>query len=42
MAEYFVLGVRLSDADKDNLLMAILADIAALQAEFESLLDKNC
>lgn len=41
MAEHFVLGVRLSDADKDNLLMTILADIAALQAEFESLLHEN-
>lgn len=42
MAEHFVLGVRLGDVGKDNLLMARLANIAALQAEFESLLDKNC
>ncbi|MBD2245291.1 hypothetical protein [Nostoc sp. FACHB-888] len=33
--------VRLSDAGKDNLLVARLADITALQAEFESLLDKE-
>ncbi|QMS89711.1 hypothetical protein HUN01_19775 [Nostoc edaphicum CCNP1411] len=31
----------LSDAGKDNLLVARLADITALQAEFESLLDKE-
>ncbi|MHC5937773.1 hypothetical protein [Nostoc sp.] len=33
--------VRLSDAGKDNLLVTRLADITALQAEFESLLDKE-
>ncbi|MBC1220615.1 hypothetical protein GNF10_10620 [Nostoc sp. UCD121] len=33
--------VRLSNAGKDNLLVARLADINALQAEFESLLDKK-
>ncbi|MBE9035583.1 hypothetical protein [aff. Roholtiella sp. LEGE 12411] len=32
---------RLSDAGRDNLLVARVADITALQAEFESLLDKN-
>jgi plasmid maintenance system antidote protein VapI len=32
---------RLQDAGRDNLLVARLADIKALQAEFESLLRKN-
>lgn len=32
---------RLKDAGKDNLVVARVADIKALQAEFESLLDKN-
>ncbi|MBD2296552.1 hypothetical protein H6G06_24495 [Anabaena sphaerica FACHB-251] len=32
---------RLKDAGRDNLLVARVADIKALQAEFESLLDKN-
>ncbi|QLE59081.1 hypothetical protein [Nostoc sp. TCL26-01] len=32
---------RLSDAGNDNILVARLADITALQAEFESLLGKN-
>lgn len=32
---------RLVDAGKDNLLVARVADIQALQAEFESLLGKN-
>ena len=32
---------RLKDAGKDNLLVARLADIKSLQAEFESLLKKN-
>ncbi|WP_392531574.1 hypothetical protein [Nostoc sp. C117] len=33
--------VSLSDAGKDNLLVTRLADITALQAEFESLLDND-
>ncbi|MEA5568288.1 hypothetical protein [Anabaena sp. UHCC 0399] len=33
--------VRLIDAGNDNILVARLADITALQAEFESLLGKN-
>ncbi|WP_138503557.1 hypothetical protein [Nostoc sp. PA-18-2419] len=33
--------VCLNDAGKDNLLVTRLADITALQAEFESLLDKE-
>ncbi|WP_251960475.1 hypothetical protein [Nostoc commune] len=33
--------VCLSNAGKDNLLVTRLADITALQAEFESLLDKK-
>ncbi|MFN6517949.1 MAG: hypothetical protein RMY29_026165 [Nostoc sp. CreGUA01] len=33
--------VSLSNAGKDNLLVTRLADITALQAEFESLLDKE-
>ncbi|MGH1397261.1 MAG: hypothetical protein ACRAVC_24975 [Trichormus sp.] len=32
---------RLTDAGNDNILVARLADITALQAEFESLLGKN-
>ncbi len=32
---------RLNDAGKDNLLVARVADITALQAEFESLLKEN-
>ncbi|MBK1986366.1 hypothetical protein A0J48_002165 [Sphaerospermopsis aphanizomenoides BCCUSP55] len=32
---------RLQDAGRDNLLVARVADIKALQAEFESLLGKN-
>lgn len=32
---------RLTDAGNDNILVARLADIKALQAEFESLLGKN-
>lgn len=32
---------RLNDAGNDNLLVSRLADIKALQAEFESLLGKN-
>ncbi|MBD2455887.1 hypothetical protein H6G80_17600 [Nostoc sp. FACHB-87] len=32
---------RLSDAGQNNLVVARLADIRALQAEFETLLDKN-
>ncbi|WP_353930353.1 hypothetical protein WJM97_19015 [Okeanomitos corallinicola TIOX110] len=32
---------RLQDAGEDNLLVARLADIKSLQAEFESLLGKN-
>jgi hypothetical protein len=32
---------RLSDAGRDNLLVTRVADISALQAEFESLLNKN-
>lgn len=32
---------RLKDAGKDNLLVTRVADITALQAEFESLLGKN-
>ena len=32
---------RLSDAGRDNLLVARVADIKALQSEFESLLGKN-
>ncbi|WP_413174122.1 hypothetical protein [Anabaena azotica] len=32
---------RLKDAGKDNVLVARVADIKALQAEFESLLGKN-
>ncbi|MEA5578939.1 hypothetical protein [Anabaena sp. UHCC 0451] len=32
---------RLKDAGRDNLLVARVADIKALQAEFESLLGKN-
>ncbi|QSJ18919.1 hypothetical protein JYQ62_09280 [Nostoc sp. UHCC 0702] len=32
---------RLSDAGNDNILVARVADITALQAEFESLLGKN-
>ncbi|MBH8551729.1 hypothetical protein I8751_04930 [Nostocaceae cyanobacterium CENA357] len=32
---------RLSDAGRDNLLVARVADITALQAEFESLLEQN-
>ncbi|WP_414572561.1 hypothetical protein [Nostoc sp. CCY 9925] len=32
--------ISLSNAGKDNLLVTRLADITALQAEFESLLDK--
>lgn len=32
---------RLQDAGRDNLLVARIADIKALQAEFESLLGKN-
>lgn len=32
---------RLSDAGKDNLLVARVADFTALQAEFESLLGEN-
>jgi hypothetical protein len=32
---------RLSDAGNDNILVARLADITALQAEFESLLGKK-
>lgn len=32
---------RLNDAGKENLLVARIADLQSLQAEFESLLDKN-
>jgi plasmid maintenance system antidote protein VapI len=32
---------RLTDAGRDNLIVARVADFAALQAELESLLDKN-
>jgi plasmid maintenance system antidote protein VapI len=32
---------RLIDAGRDNLLVARVADVAALQAEYESLLGKN-
>ncbi|WP_066382499.1 MULTISPECIES: hypothetical protein [unclassified Anabaena] len=32
---------RLNDAGKDNILVARLAEITALQAEFESLLGRN-
>lgn len=32
---------RLSDAGRDNLLVARVADIHSLKAEFETLLDKN-
>ena len=32
---------RLNDAGKENILVARVADVKSLQAEFESLLDKN-